>query len=256
MEGDHEWGAPPPPKPRRSDHGGGRGLLARAAANAAGSPGGLQPANAARVRGATAAPCPRRVSSTPGRALPCPTSRPSCPTAGVGDAAPPPPRDPALSLPLPWSDYFDAQQEVHCPERGATFHVYTAGAVWAASRGACTVHGAMHDRRHSTEACAPLAAAIAGRLRAIAQSASTVHCKRWKSDPAAVWRTLRPAAAPQPYVTQVVHPCLGTAPLTCPAYLTLVPLLPGSSGPVVLCLHGGGYTGLSWALIARRLKDK
>lgn len=116
MEGDHEWGAPPPPKPRRSDHGGSRVLLARAAANAGAAAG----------------------------------------SPGAGDAAPPPPRDPALSLPLPWSDYFDAQQEVHCPERGATFHVYTAG----------------------------------------------------------------------------------------------------SSGPVVLCLHGGGYTGLSWALIARRLKDK
>ncbi|KAI7836178.1 hypothetical protein COHA_009945 [Chlorella ohadii] len=75
---------------------------------------------------------------------------------GAADAAPQAPRDPALPLPLSWSHYFDAQQDVHCPERGATFHVYTAG----------------------------------------------------------------------------------------------------SSGPVVLCLHGGGYTGLSWALIARQLKDK
>ncbi|PRW60955.1 phosphatase methylesterase 1 [Chlorella sorokiniana] len=106
------WGAPPPPRPR-PDLGGSRGLLARAAANAAGSP-------------------------------------------DAAEAAPPPPRDPALPLPLPWSNYFDAEQDVHCPERGATFHVCTAG----------------------------------------------------------------------------------------------------SSGPVVLCLHGGGYTGLSWALIARRLKDK
>lgn len=30
----------------------------------------------------------------------------------------------------------------------------------------------------------------------------------------------------------------------------------GNSGPVLLCLHGGGYTGLSWALIARALKDR
>mmetsp|Transcript_17995 Transcript_17995/g.32030 ORF Transcript_17995/g.32030 Transcript_17995/m.32030 type:complete len:382 (-) Transcript_17995:19-1164(-) len=29
----------------------------------------------------------------------------------------------------------------------------------------------------------------------------------------------------------------------------------GSSGPVVFCLHGGGYTGLTWALFAKRLKD-
>lgn len=30
----------------------------------------------------------------------------------------------------------------------------------------------------------------------------------------------------------------------------------GDSGPVVLCLHGGGYTGLSWALFAQQLKDR
>ncbi|GAB4813324.1 hypothetical protein N2152v2_000370 [Parachlorella kessleri] len=30
----------------------------------------------------------------------------------------------------------------------------------------------------------------------------------------------------------------------------------GSSGPVVLCLHGGGYTGLSWALFAQHLKGR
>ncbi|KAL4442685.1 hypothetical protein ABPG77_006679 [Micractinium sp. CCAP 211/92] len=30
----------------------------------------------------------------------------------------------------------------------------------------------------------------------------------------------------------------------------------GDSGPVLLCLHGGGYTGLSWALIAKALKDR
>jgi len=32
--------------------------------------------------------------------------------------------------------------------------------------------------------------------------------------------------------------------------------LAGSEGPVVFCLHGGGYTGLSFALIAGKMKDK
>lgn len=30
----------------------------------------------------------------------------------------------------------------------------------------------------------------------------------------------------------------------------------GSSGPVLLCIHGGGYTGMSWALFASKLKDR
>jgi hypothetical protein len=30
----------------------------------------------------------------------------------------------------------------------------------------------------------------------------------------------------------------------------------GTSGPVVLCCHGGGYTGTSWSLVASQLKDK
>ncbi|GMH32638.1 hypothetical protein BSKO_00472 [Bryopsis sp. KO-2023] len=30
----------------------------------------------------------------------------------------------------------------------------------------------------------------------------------------------------------------------------------GSSGPVVLCLHGGGYTALTWSLAAQLLKDR
>mmetsp|Transcript_35023 Transcript_35023/g.99272 ORF Transcript_35023/g.99272 Transcript_35023/m.99272 type:complete len:381 (-) Transcript_35023:206-1348(-) len=30
----------------------------------------------------------------------------------------------------------------------------------------------------------------------------------------------------------------------------------GNQGPVVFCLHGGGYTGLTWSLLASRLKDK
>ncbi|PNH04810.1 putative protein phosphatase methylesterase 1 [Tetrabaena socialis] len=30
--------------------------------------------------------------------------------------------------------------------------------------------------------------------------------------------------------------------------------LAGGSGPVVLCVHGGGYTGLTWSLVAAKLK--
>lgn len=30
----------------------------------------------------------------------------------------------------------------------------------------------------------------------------------------------------------------------------------GSEGAVVLCLHGGGYTGLTWSLVAQRLKAR
>ena len=30
----------------------------------------------------------------------------------------------------------------------------------------------------------------------------------------------------------------------------------GSSGPLVYCIHGGGYTGLTWALVASKLKDR
>lgn len=30
----------------------------------------------------------------------------------------------------------------------------------------------------------------------------------------------------------------------------------GIAGPVVLCLHGGGYSGLTWALFAQRLRDR
>jgi hypothetical protein len=30
----------------------------------------------------------------------------------------------------------------------------------------------------------------------------------------------------------------------------------GSEGPVVFCIHGGGYTGLTWSLMAAHLKDK
>eukprot|EP00882_Tetradesmus_deserticola_P021238 GHRQ01022991.1.p2 GENE.GHRQ01022991.1~~GHRQ01022991.1.p2 ORF type:complete len:137 (+),score=16.11 GHRQ01022991.1:380-790(+) len=30
----------------------------------------------------------------------------------------------------------------------------------------------------------------------------------------------------------------------------------GSAGAVVLCLHGGGYTGLTWSLVAQHLKDR
>ncbi|KAG2499014.1 hypothetical protein HYH03_003200 [Edaphochlamys debaryana] len=30
----------------------------------------------------------------------------------------------------------------------------------------------------------------------------------------------------------------------------------GEAGPVVLCVHGGGYSGLTWSLVAKRLKDR
>ena len=83
---------------------------------------------------------------------PCPaTSLPLLPlTAGAADAAPQAPRDPALPLPLSWSHYFDAQQDVHCPERGATFHVYTAGALGPAVE----AHLSCHVTAHWRSACA------------------------------------------------------------------------------------------------------
>jgi pimeloyl-ACP methyl ester carboxylesterase len=28
----------------------------------------------------------------------------------------------------------------------------------------------------------------------------------------------------------------------------------GEAGPVVFCIHGGGYTGLTWSLVAEKLK--
>lgn len=30
----------------------------------------------------------------------------------------------------------------------------------------------------------------------------------------------------------------------------------GEKGAVVFCVHGGGYTGLTWSLVARQLKDR
>jgi len=30
----------------------------------------------------------------------------------------------------------------------------------------------------------------------------------------------------------------------------------GTEGPVVFCLHGGGYSGLTWALLAKELKGR
>jgi protein phosphatase methylesterase 1 len=30
----------------------------------------------------------------------------------------------------------------------------------------------------------------------------------------------------------------------------------GTQGPVLFCLHGGGYTGLSFALVAGKMKEK
>lgn len=32
--------------------------------------------------------------------------------------------------------------------------------------------------------------------------------------------------------------------------------LSGSTGPVLYCLHGGGYTGLTWSLVAAAVKDR
>jgi hypothetical protein len=42
------------------------------------------------------------------------------------------PRDARLALPLPWADYFERQQRVHCSDRQATFNVYSAGTCAAA----------------------------------------------------------------------------------------------------------------------------
>ena len=30
----------------------------------------------------------------------------------------------------------------------------------------------------------------------------------------------------------------------------------GEAGPVIFCLHGAGYTGLTWSMLAARLKDR
>ena len=32
--------------------------------------------------------------------------------------------------------------------------------------------------------------------------------------------------------------------------------LAGTHGPVIFCLHGGGYSGLTWALLAKQLKGR
>lgn len=39
-----------------------------------------------------------------------------------------------MPLPLPWTSYFDRQERVACPERGAEFNVYVAGAPRLATR--------------------------------------------------------------------------------------------------------------------------
>lgn len=150
MEGD-QWGAPPPPRPRLA---GSRGLLAAAAANAAGSPGApVQPA-LRRPRMAQRQGTERHAG--PRITCPCLPVLPTLPThlpapaaaAGAADVPPLAPRDPALPLPLPWSDYFDAQQQVHCPDRGATFNVYTAGV----SRGWARLPAGVLAARHSVHA--------------------------------------------------------------------------------------------------------
>jgi hypothetical protein len=37
---------------------------------------------------------------------------------------------------------------------------------------------------------------------------------------------------------------------------TFTTYMAGSSGAVVFCLHGGGYTGLTWSLVAKQLKQQ
>lgn len=37
---------------------------------------------------------------------------------------------------------------------------------------------------------------------------------------------------------------------------TFTTYMAGSSGAVVYCLHGGGYTGLTWSLVATQLKQQ
>lgn len=61
---------------------------------------------------------------------------------------------------------------------------------------------------------------------------------------------VRPACAGSPWRVQLCG-LLPSTPTPVPSTLAA-----GNSGPVLLCLHGGGYTGLSWALIARALKDR
>ena len=47
-----------------------------------------------------------------------------------------------------------------------------------------------------------------------------------------------------------VVPCLSLSRSACRVYLA------GTTGPVVFCLHGGGYSGLTWALLAKPLKGR
>lgn len=249
MEGDHEWGAPPPPKPRRSDHGGSRVLLARAAANAgaaAGSPGGL--AFVARQ------PHPGQGACQAALVGPCHAH-----PAGL----PAPPQVPGMRHRL---HHVTPRCRCRCPGPTTLMPSRRCTARSVAPPSMCTqqvrygpLAECMHrSRRHARPVAEQHSLCLLPRLPGTCvpllslPAWCTAHAG--KAAPYAAAHALTWAAAPQPYVTQVaaLHPL----PWYCPAYLTLVPLLPGSSGPVVLCLHGGGYTGLSWALIARRLKDK
>jgi hypothetical protein len=37
---------------------------------------------------------------------------------------------------------------------------------------------------------------------------------------------------------------------------TFTTYMAGTAGAVVFCLHGGGYTGLTWSLVAQQLKQQ
>lgn len=44
--------------------------------------------------------------------------------------------------------------------------------------------------------------------------------------------------------------------VVCACRGTFTTYMAGSSGAVVFCLHGGGYTGLTWSLVAKQLKQQ
>lgn len=105
-------GSMPPPPARQP----GNNDLRRAALQAAGT---LSPPR----------PMPpfRHPRSLRSRGLPAGTQHSHRADAHREAAEPCVPRDASLPLPLPWTAYFDRRQRVWCPERQATFNVYTAG---------------------------------------------------------------------------------------------------------------------------------
>lgn len=61
----------------------------------------------------------------------------------------------------------------------------------------------------------------------------------------------QPAAGDLPSWPAYFDDCLSVC---CPSRNAVFNVyIAGSQGPVILCLHGGGYTGLSWSLVAARL---